>query len=59
VRGPSRKRPASGGLLVAIVGGDGAGKSTAVSDLATWLAETYDTRTVHLGKPRRTSRPSW
>ena len=51
VRGPSRKRPASGGVLIAIVGGDGSGKSTAVSDLATWLAGTYDTKTVHLGKP--------
>jgi thymidylate kinase len=51
VRGPSRKRPAGGGVLVAIVGGDGSGKSTAVTDLAAWLGGTYATRTVHLGKP--------
>jgi len=51
VRGPSRKRPAGGGSLIAIVGGDGSGKSTAVSELATWLAGTYATRTIHLGKP--------
>jgi len=38
-------------LFVAVIGGDGSGKSTAVSELATWLAGTYDTRSIHLGKP--------
>jgi thymidylate kinase len=51
VRGAPKKKPAGGGLLVAIVGGDGAGKSTAVADLAGWLSATFATKTIHLGKP--------
>ena len=41
------------GLLVAIVGGDGAGKSTAVEDLSGWLSKDFLTTSVHLGKPPR------
>lgn len=51
VRGAPKKKPAGGGLLVAIVGGDGAGKSTAVADLAGWLSAVFATKTIHLGKP--------
>jgi hypothetical protein len=51
VRGAPRKKPAGGGLLVAIVGGDGAGKSSAVADLTGWLSATFATETIHLGKP--------
>ncbi|HYF12449.1 MAG TPA: hypothetical protein VEC09_09115, partial [Actinomycetota bacterium] len=36
-RGPDRTRLTAGGALIAIVGGDGAGKSTAVEDLTRWL----------------------
>ena len=42
---------AGGGAIVAIVGGDGAGKSTAVESLVTWLGKNFATRSVHLGKP--------
>jgi thymidylate kinase len=52
-RGPIVTRLAAGGSLVAIVGGDGAGKSTAVDDLSTWLGKEILTTTVHLGKPPR------
>ncbi len=45
-------RLASGGGIVAVIGGDGSGKSTAVSGLAEWLGADLDARTVHLGKPR-------
>jgi thymidylate kinase len=51
-RGPVRSRLASGGALVAIVGGDGAGKTTVVDGLSSWLAtEHIDSSTVHMGKP--------
>lgn len=46
-----RKRMAGGGLLVAVIGGDGAGKSTAVEGLQAWLSKDFDTVQVHLGKP--------
>jgi thymidylate kinase len=51
VRRSLRKRPATGGALVAIVGGDGAGKSTAIDELASWLRRHFATATGHLGKP--------
>lgn len=46
-----RKRMADGGLMVALVGGDGAGKSTAVDELYTWLSRDFETIKVHMGKP--------
>jgi thymidylate kinase len=46
-----RKRLASGGAIIALVGGDGAGKSTAVDELHAWLSKDFDTIKVHMGKP--------
>jgi thymidylate kinase len=46
-----KKRMAGGGLMVAIVGGDGAGKSTAVNGLFSFLAEEFEVLMVHMGKP--------
>lgn len=46
-----RKRLASGGALIALVGGDGAGKSTAVAEIHAWLSQDFETMKVHLGKP--------
>ena len=43
----------SGGALIALVGGDGAGKSTAVEELRRWLSKDFAVTEVHLGKPRR------
>lgn len=42
---------ATGGLFVAIVGGDGAGKTTLVNELGDWLAGTYEVKKLHMGKP--------
>lgn len=50
-----RKRLAAGGAVIAIVGADGAGKSTAVEALTDWLGRTFAVTCVHLGKPP----PSW
>lgn len=46
-----KKRLASGGAMIALVGGDGAGKSTMVTELHTWLSQEFDTLPVHMGKP--------
>jgi len=52
LRMPARKRFARVGVTVAIVGGDGAGKSTAVQGTADWLGKTFAVHQTHLGKPR-------
>lgn len=46
-----KKRLASGGVMIAFIGGDGAGKSTVVSDLHAWLSDEFDVIKVHMGKP--------
>lgn len=38
------------GRLVAVVGPDGAGKSTLVAELAEWLGAAFEVRSVYLGK---------
>ena len=44
-------RPATGGALIAILGGDGAGKSTALEEISGWLSQDFNVSRVHLGKP--------
>jgi thymidylate kinase len=41
----------SGGAVIALVGGDGAGKSTAVEATTQWLSGVFRTTTVHVGRP--------
>jgi thymidylate kinase len=46
-----RRRLANGGLLIAVVGGDGSGKTTAIEDLYLWLSQNFDVMKLHMGKP--------
>jgi thymidylate kinase len=47
-----RKSPASGGVTVAIVGPDGAGKTTIIDALNEWLAWRVNVTTLYLGSAR-------
>jgi thymidylate kinase len=51
LKSSSKYRLQSGGAMIAIVGGDGAGKSTAVDGLCAWLSKHFETTRVHMGKP--------
>lgn len=51
LRKPVRKRLVTGGAVVAIVGGDGSGKSTAVEGVVDWLSRAFVVRQIHLGRP--------
>jgi len=46
-----RNRLANGGLFIAVLGGDGSGKTTLVEGLQGWLSEVFTVRTLHMGKP--------
>lgn len=50
-RSSAKHRLESGGAMIAIVGGDGAGKSTVVDGLHGWLSKDFDIIKMHLGKP--------
>ncbi|MCB0064667.1 MAG: hypothetical protein KDE19_21235 [Caldilineaceae bacterium] len=52
LRQPARKRFAGGGALIAIIGGDGAGKSSAIKGTTAWLGKTFRLQRMHMGKPR-------
>lgn len=47
----SKRRLANGGLLIAVVGGDGSGKTTAIDGLVHWLSRVFDVKKLHMGKP--------
>ena len=50
-----RKRLAHGGALVALIGADGAGKSTCARALEDWLAPELLVRRAHMGRPPRSA----
>lgn len=52
IRNTPKARLGGGGLVIAVVGGDGAGKSTMVAELRDWLSKEFDTLTLHMGKPQ-------
>lgn len=50
--GRGRMRLVAGGVLIALVGADGAGKSSAVEALYRWLSPHLRVAKIHMGKPR-------
>lgn len=40
-----------GGAVIAVVGGDGAGKSTSLDTLYAWLSKNFEVSRAHMGKP--------
>ncbi|HET9906302.1 MAG TPA: hypothetical protein VFQ23_06665 [Anaerolineales bacterium] len=49
---PSTKyQLAIGGAVIALLGGDGAGKTTAVGAISTWLSKNFKITKIHMGKP--------
>ena len=62
----SRRRNASGGLLISFIGADGAGKSTIIKEIYRWLYDVMDVRHVYLGSgdgnsslPRKILKATW
>lgn len=49
----ARKSFVDGGLLIAVVGGDGSGKTTSLDAIDTWLSKKFVIARFHLGKPPR------
>ena len=45
--------PSRGGRVLALLGGDGAGKSTCNRELTRWLGAHFGVMTAHLGRPPR------
>ncbi len=52
LRAEQRKQMSSGGLMIAVAGGDGAGKTTLIQGLHHWLADEFEVQRIHMGKPR-------
>ncbi len=49
----SGTKSASGGMIIAVVGCDGSGKSSMVNELHNWLGNNYSVKIFHLGRPKQ------
>ncbi len=49
---PPKRMPATGGFGIAIIGSDGAGKSTAINSLGKWLGSVMQVEVLHMGRPK-------
>jgi thymidylate kinase len=49
----TKKVPAAGGMVVAVIGADGAGKSTVVRTLCKWLSWKLEVRRYYMGSQER------
>ncbi|CAM3966133.1 hypothetical protein FLAN108750_02040 [Flavobacterium antarcticum] len=47
------KKAERGGRIIAFIGGDGAGKSTTISNLSKTLKKQFAVKNIHIGKPRK------
>jgi thymidylate kinase len=47
----NKRQILNGGLLIAVVGGDGAGKTTVVNEISHWLSDDFKIHRFHMGKP--------
>jgi len=52
IKKESKKRLTCGGIFIAVVGGDGSGKTTLIDSLFPWMNKVFDTMRIHLGKPQ-------
>lgn len=50
-RSQLKNKLGNGGTMIAVVGGDGAGKSTAIEGLYDWLSKDFEVAKMHIGKP--------
>jgi hypothetical protein len=48
-----RMRLPRGGFMVALTGGDGAGKTTNIEEINKWFGRYFDIYTIHIGKPTK------
>lgn len=56
MRGSSKKlTPGGGGTVIAFVGAEATGKSTVISEVASWLGGHFTVRLIHAGKPPPTA----
>src|SRR5690606_11391307 len=57
-RRPARRRLPEGGVIIAVLGADGSGKSTVTAELARWLGAQLDTTRIYFGSGQGPASPA-